>query len=434
MSFNLLEIVKGQFNNDLVSKAASYLGENESSVTKALSGIIPAVAGTVASKASSGAAGANEILNAAKDSHSGGIFSNLSGLLGNGDLLNKGAGILKNLFGDKANGIINTLAGFAGIKPSSASSLMSMAAPATMSSIGKYATENNLSADGLMSMMSSQKSSILSALPSGLSSITGLLGLGNIGATISSITGNAKNAAETAGGFVKEKGSSMKWLLPVLGLAVAGLLAWWFLLGGKNGCNAGKPADKDTTSTTITATDTTQTVTMPAGSLDSVTGNFVYDLGKMITIDLPNNGGKFEVGENSTEARLVAFLNDASKTIDTVKGNWFEFTNVRFKTGGSEITDESMSQLKNMVAIARAYPSAQFKVGGYTDNTGKAESNLALSQKRADAVVAMLKKLGAAEASITGAKGYGQEWPIADNATAEGRAMNRRVAVNVKAK
>jgi outer membrane protein OmpA-like peptidoglycan-associated protein len=437
MSFNLLEIVKGHFNSDLVSKAASFLGENESSVTKALSGIIPAIAGTVASKASSGAAGANEILNAAKDSHSSGIFSNLSGLLSNGDLLNKGAGVLTKLFGDKANGIINTLAGFAGIKPSSASSLMSMAAPATMSSVGKYATENNLSADGLMNMMSSQKSSILSALPSGLSSITGLLGLGKISDTVSSIIGNAKNVSATAENFVKEKSSSMKWLLPLLGIAAAGLLAWWFLLGGKNGCTSGKPADKDTTVTTIAPADTTNTtptVTIPAGTFDSLTGNYVYDLGKMTTIDLPNNGGKLEVGENSTEAKLIAFLNDATKTIDTVKGNWFEFTNVKFKTGGSEITEESMNQLKNMVAIAKAYPAAQFKIGGYTDNTGNADANVALSQKRADAVAAMLKKLGATEASIVGAKGYGQEWPIADNTTPEGRALNRRVAVNVKAK
>ena len=131
---------------------------------------------------------------------------------------------------------------------------------------------------------------------------------------------------------------------------------------------------------------------------------------------------------------MYKFLSDSGAVIDTVKGNWFEFTNVRFKTASSVITDESMVQLKNMVAISKAYPNAQFKLGGYTDNTGSAAGNVALSQKRAEAVVSMLQKLGAAAASIAGAKGYGPEHPIADNGTAAGRAQNRRVAVNVKAK
>jgi outer membrane protein OmpA-like peptidoglycan-associated protein len=228
----------------------------------------------------------------------------------------------------------------------------------------------------------------------------------------------------------------MKFLLPLLLLAAAAIAAWYFF--GK-GCNKGADVVADGHDTTITkteevVTDVKNTVVSAAGTLDSLTGNFNYNLGKMITIDLPNGAGKLEVGENSTENKLYKFLSDAGSTIDSVKGNWFEFTNVRFKTGGSEITNESMTQLKNMVAITKAYPTAQFKLGGYTDNTGSAAGNIALSQKRADAVAAMLTKLGANTKSITGAKGYGPEWPMADNATPEGRAQNRRVAVNVKSK
>jgi K(+)-stimulated pyrophosphate-energized sodium pump len=169
------------------------------------------------------------------------------------------------------------------------------------------------------------------------------------------------------------------------------------------------------------------------GKLDSLSGDFIYDLGKMITITLPDSV-KLNVGEYSTEARLVNFLNDKNATIDSVKGNWFEFTNVRFKTGGSEISDSSLAQLKNFAAIAKAFPKAAFKIGGYTDNTGDSANNVILSDKRANAVHAKALALGVAKTSLDGAKGYGPLWPIADNATAEGRAQNRRVAVNVKAK
>lgn len=173
---------------------------------------------------------------------------------------------------------------------------------------------------------------------------------------------------------------------------------------------------------------------MPAGKVDAVTGDFIYEAGKMVSIDLPNNAGKLEVGEYSTENKLWKFLSDNSQLVDTVKGNWFELTNVRFKTGGITIDSSSLGQIKNIAAICKAFPAAQFKVGGYTDNSGDTSSNILLSQRRADVVLNEFKKAGVSTAAFTSAKGYGPEHPIGDNATAEGRAMNRRVAVNVKAK
>jgi outer membrane protein OmpA-like peptidoglycan-associated protein len=169
-----------------------------------------------------------------------------------------------------------------------------------------------------------------------------------------------------------------------------------------------------------------------AGHADS-TGNFVYELGKMLTLSLPNNGGSLQVGELSTENKLYNFLN-SSEPVDTTNGNWFEFTNVRFLSGGAVIDSSSQAQINNIAAIIKAFPKATFKVGGYTDNSGNADKNVVLSQQRADAVAAAFKKLGVPASALTGAKGYGPEHPIGDNATADGRAMNRRVAVNVKSK
>ncbi len=441
MSFNLIDAAKGIFTNELVNKASSYLGESESSVAKAISGILPSVIGGIADKSSS-TEGANIISGMAQEHHGSGILGSIESFFGNegGSLLNKGAGLLGNLFGESKMGLLTgIISSFSGIKSASATSLLSMAAPAVMGFLGKHAADNNLNAGGLASMLSSQKGNIAAAMPAGL----------NLGSVFSSFSGSADNAAGSvkaaagsaaayADDAAEQTGSALKWLLPLLLLALtaAAVLYFW------RGCNtkdAGASHDAAISDTSKVEGFTPPVITKDAttaaiGTVDS-SGNFVYNEGEIITLDLPNNGGQLKVGKNSTEAKLVGFLNDKAAMIDTLKGNWFEFTNVRFKTGSSDLTDESMTQLKNLVAISKAYPTAVFKFGGYTDNTGSAASNVALSQKRADAVLATVKKLGAAAASVAGgAKGYGPEFPIGNNNTAEGKAQNRRVAVNVKAK
>jgi outer membrane protein OmpA-like peptidoglycan-associated protein len=435
MSFNLLDAVKGQFNSDLITKAASFLGESESGISKAISGIIPAVVSSLVSKTSSGSSGAAEVLNLARETNNSSLFDNLSGLLGNMTLLNKGTSLFKSLFGDKTSGVINAVSDFAGISNSSTSSLFSMAVPAALASLGRHVSENNLGTTGLTDLLNSQRGWISNALPASLSSIAGLLNLNKITNAVSTGGSNARKAVSRTAGYTERKAKS-SWLLPALLLLAAAFLLWWFLLGGKNGCNSANTGSADTTlhSNTDRGTDGVNPVITTLGKVDSISGDFIYDPGTLKFIELPNGAGKLEAGENSTEARLVAFLNDESKVIDTVKGNWYELTNVRFKSGSSTLTDESLVQLQNMVMIAKAYPSAKFKLGGYTDNTGDSIKNVVLSKKRAETVLAKLKELGADAASLAGAEGYGPQWPIGDNNTAEGRAMNRRVAVNVKAK
>jgi OmpA-OmpF porin, OOP family len=432
MSFNLIDAAKQIFSSDLVSKASSYLGESEGGISKAISGIIPSLLGGIADKASS-SEGASHVASLAQEADHSGLLSQASAFAGSDDggLLSKGAGMLSGLLGDNKTSMLGgLLSQFAGVKSSSITSLLGMAAPALLGLIGKHASGNNLDAGGISSFLSSQKSNIAAAMPAGLDlgSLFGSFSGAKTPEVVSHATNHFKEEA------TEKKGGAMGMLLPLLLLVLAGAAAWYFF---KDGCKKKVDTSEvtaaiDTAGSTIkeNATAALQAI---AGKLDSVSGDFVYDLGENVTLDLPD-GAKLTVGKNSTEYKLVSFLNDKSALLDTVKGNWFEFTNVRFKTGGSEITEASMDQLNNMVAIAKGFPAAQFKVGGYTDNTGNPAANIALSQKRADAVSAMLKKLGVAAAALTGAKGYGQEWPLADNGTAEGRAQNRRVAVNVKAK
>ncbi len=228
----------------------------------------------------------------------------------------------------------------------------------------------------------------------------------------------------------EKTGIGLKWLLLVLLLVLIAAVAFYFM--GTTVHKSPKEPFAEVEET-IVKVETPAPATMATGSVDT-SGNYIYDLGKIITIELPNEAGVLKVGENSTESRLYKFLSNPAATIDTVKGNWFEFTNVRFLTGGTKIDSASTLQLTNIILLSKGFPAASFKLGGYTDNTGDSVANVVLSQKRAEAVVAALKKLGISSKSLTAAIGYGPQFPIGDNATTLGKAMNRRVAINVKSK
>jgi OmpA-OmpF porin, OOP family len=153
-----------------------------------------------------------------------------------------------------------------------------------------------------------------------------------------------------------------------------------------------------------------------------------FEVNKAPSVQLPT------FRADSTEQKLAVFLSDPSAVINQENGTWFDFDQVNFATGSSALSDSSMEQLKNVVVVMKLFPNATFKIGGYTDNVGKPDVNKKLSQDRATSVFEQLKKLGIPETQLTGAEGFGSEHPIADNATEEGRAKNRRMSVRVKSK
>ncbi|ULQ57040.1 OmpA family protein [Flavihumibacter rivuli] len=109
----------------------------------------------------------------------------------------------------------------------------------------------------------------------------------------------------------------------------------------------------------------------------------------------------------------------------------FNASNVQFVTGSAALTAAAKKELDKAARILNEeYPQLKVEIGGHTDNTGKAELNQTLSQKRAEAVKAYLVKKGVV-ADRLNAVGYGQDQPVADNANAAGRAQNRRVEFKV---
>lgn len=98
---------------------------------------------------------------------------------------------------------------------------------------------------------------------------------------------------------------------------------------------------------------------------------------------------------------------------------------ILFDLGSSVVKPDGEVFLQRVAKIANEKTKAQISIKGHTDNVGTAASNLALSERRAQATKAILIKSGVDAKRII-AKGYGLTMPIADNGTPDGRQVNRR--------
>lgn len=104
--------------------------------------------------------------------------------------------------------------------------------------------------------------------------------------------------------------------------------------------------------------------------------------------------------------------------------------NIFFDVNKYDLKPESMAELYKVYILLRDNPTLKIQLGGHTDNVGKAEDNLTLSNNRAQAVVKYLVTKGVDQQRLQ-YKGFGATQPVADNATEEGRAQNRRTELKV---
>lgn len=448
---NLIELLKSQVSDSLISSLSQKAGVSEDQVKTGFAAGIPAILGGILKNG----AGAD----------TGFLSKILPGLPGTGavaesdpeDLLNgsedslldKGKSLLGGLFGSDTGAVTGALATSTGLSAEKSSGLMAMIAPLVIGFITKTMAGKGWSFSDLLGKIFESKSEITAALPQGLSDSLGLAGLSLPKAAIPKVeipkvevpkvdlpkvppvNYGAVQDTKSGGGF-------LKWLIPLLIIIIG---AWWIL--GRSGCNK---------STVGSATDSlSNKVDSMSSKMDSAgdamkagaaalsstvagkvneAGDFVRDLGAKIDKKLPD-GTVISIGENSVESRLIAFIEDKSKPVD--KTTWFTFDRLYFETGKSTLKAESQEQLKNMVAILKAYPEVNLKLGGYTDNTGDAAINKKISNERANAAMQELVKLGV-DAKRLAAEGYGAEHPIASNDTADGKAQNRRIDIRVTKK
>ncbi|WP_392340669.1 OmpA family protein [Moritella marina] len=107
---------------------------------------------------------------------------------------------------------------------------------------------------------------------------------------------------------------------------------------------------------------------------------------------------------------------------------------VKFANNSAEIPETAKAEIKAVADLMTQFPNANVEIAGHSDSSGNADYNKTLSQRRADAVRDTIVNEYGAEATRVTAVGYGEEQPIADNNTKEGRLENRRVIAEISYK
>ncbi len=150
--------------------------------------------------------------------------------------------------------------------------------------------------------------------------------------------------------------------------------------------------------------------------------------GKEIWIDVSiyNSGTVYsltilELGEMAQEVTAGDMLAALDK-------DGFMALDIHFDTGQAVIKPESEPIVEQIAVLLRENPELKLSIEGHTDNIGDAKSNKVLSEQRAKAVAAAVAAKGIEMGRLT-AVGWGQEKPVADNRSEEGRAKNRRVEI-----
>jgi hypothetical protein len=247
--------------------------------------------------------------------------------------------------------------------------------------------------------------------------------------TASSVAATPTPIRETATAAAASGGSMgwLKWLVPLVLLGGAFLL--WRSCNGKETVVADGEVKKDT----IAVAEVVPTA-IPKVTVDSTTGVVNYDLGAAGDLDLGAGVILTGIAKDGFENTLVNFIKTGK--IDTVnkKANWFNLHDVQFVSGKTVYaTPKAMQQIKNVGAILKAYPNVVLKLGGYTDISGDAAKNIALSDSRAKQVMKDLIANGASANQIKEAVGYGSEFAEAKLGDKEGMARDRKTAAKVAA-
>jgi len=373
MSSTVVNSLTDVFRSQALAPFAARSGENEASLLRGFEASIGTMLTGLASKTGQSGFGRQVldlINNPANDAH---VLQNARTLVEHPSADGLGSKFISLLFGGNLSAITESIGRVSGLRTGTAASLMSLGAPLLLGSLMQRI--RGMDSSSVTKFFSDEAAGVRGSLPEGVPLLIG---------------SSLETVPPVATGVVPEK-KSTGWIWPALlvAAAIVGLILWSSL-------------HKPSVQTAIAWADRT----------------------------LPGNVG-LRIPAGKMEDHLIAFIQGPLGITDPAAE--FDFDRLLFDSDSATLQPASQEQLQNIAAILKAYPNVHVKISGYTDNVGDATSNQTLSQQRADNVRQELSGMGISADRLE-AQGYGEQNPVADNATAEGRQKNRRISLRVTQK
>ena len=399
---SIVDTIAQSMSSALISQLSTTTGDTTSNIETGLSAAIRAMTASVAMRADD--PGAMEQIHAmaidpASDLSSPDRTEELVSREISGSNGTSPSDFLQSLLlGNRMSNMSESLASYAGVSTATARSLFGIATSLVLSYLGRMIRADRLDPSALSDRLAAERESTVAGLPPALSKF-----YPSVEATAQSILPTIPLGAPLAADHVattaaEKRRATLTWAVPaaIVALGVWTIVGYFSMMRTPEYSDDGLPA----------------------------VGTSGFE-----KRELPD-GVKLRFPPTGTEARLLTFIQSSEPE---TRENWFEFDRLHFETGSAVLKNDSTEQLSNIAEILQGYPLVSLKIGGYTDNIGNPATNMRLSEMRAEAVRDQLQGMGIDPSRLT-AEGYGDQHPVADNSTAEGRAQNRRVAIRVTSK
>lgn len=175
-----------------------------------------------------------------------------------------------------------------------------------------------------------------------------------------------------------------------------------------------------------------------ANAIIKTGGKKIYENAEVGCYELNKNGMLYKIKvscTNSSDILLYVLEMEpmkqevsANEMLEALNKDGFISLNILFETGKSNIQSESLPIVDQIYELLKNDPSLKISIEGHTDNVGDAVANKKLSGDRSKSVLDALVSKGIDNSRLSNT-GWGQEKPVADNRTEEGKARNRRVEI-----